>query len=87
MRTAKQPPAIKTRDRILCEAARMYAFKGFHDTKVDEIIRAAEVTSGAFFFHHFSGKEDLGFAVIDHHMVKRSQTLDRIEKSLPGDEG
>ena len=84
MRTAKQPRAIKTRDRILREAARMFALKGFHDTKVDELIKAAEVTSGAF-FHHFKGKEDLGFAVIDHHMEERCRTLDRIEKSLPTD--
>ncbi len=82
MRTPKQPRAIKTRDRILREAARMFALKGFHDTKVDEIIQAAEVTSGAF-FHHFQGKDDLGFAVIDHHMEERCRALDRIEKSLP----
>ncbi len=84
VRTAKQPRAIKTRDRILRKAAQMFARKGFHDTKVDEIIKAANVTSGAF-FHHFKGKEDLGFAVIDHHMEDRCQALDRIEKSLPGD--
>ncbi len=84
MRIAKQPRAIKTRDRILREAARMFALKGFHDTKLDEIISAAEVTSGAF-FHHFKGKEDLGFAVIDHHMEERRQALDRIEKRLPDD--
>ena len=84
MRTVKQPRAIKTRDRILREAARMFALKGFHDTKVDEIIKAAEVTSGAF-FHHFKGKEDLGFAVIDHHMEERCRVLDQIEKSLPTD--
>jgi len=84
VRTAKQPRAIKTRDRILREAARMFALKGFHDTKVDEIIKAAEVTSGAF-FHHFKGKEDLGFAVIDHHMEQRRRALDRIEKNLPTD--
>ncbi len=66
VRTAKQPRAIKTRDRILREAARMFALKGFHDTKVDEIIKAAEVTSGAF-FHKFKGKEDRGFAVIYYH--------------------
>ncbi len=84
MRTAKQPRAIKPRDRILREAARMFALKGFHDTKVDEIIKAAEVTSGAF-FHHFNGKEDLGFAVIDYHMEERRRALDRIENSLPTD--
>ncbi|PHS04176.1 MAG: hypothetical protein COA78_16940, partial [Blastopirellula sp.] len=82
MKTAIQPRAIKTRDRILREAAQMFALKGFPDTKVAEIIKAAEVTSGAF-FHHFKGKEDLGFAVIDYHMEERCRALDRIEKSLP----
>jgi len=82
MRAAIQPRAIKTRSRILREAARMFALKGYHDTKVDEIIKAAEVTSGAF-FHHFKGKEDLGFAVIDHHMEERCRVLDRIEEGLP----
>jgi len=82
VRTAKQARAIKTRDRILREAAQMFALKGFHDTKVDELIKAAEVTSGAF-FHHFKGKEDLGFAVIDYHMEERCRALDRIVESLP----
>ena len=82
MRTLKQPRAIETRGRILREAAQLFKLKGFHDTKVDEIIKAAEVTSGAF-FHHFRGKEDLGFAVIDHHMEERRRKLDRIEKRLP----
>ena len=76
MRTVKQPRAIKTRDRILREAARMFALKGFHDTKVDEIIKAAEVTSGAF-FHHFKGKEDL-FNPIINTPSKRINRLDRI---------
>jgi AcrR family transcriptional regulator len=49
VRTPKQPRAIETRDRILREAARLFALKGFHDTKVDDIIKAANVTSGAFF--------------------------------------
>ncbi|HJN10347.1 MAG TPA: TetR/AcrR family transcriptional regulator [Pirellulaceae bacterium] len=70
MRTPQQPRAIKTRNRVLRDAAQLFALKGLHDTKLDEIIKAAEVTSGAF-FHHFKGKEELGFAVIDHHMEFR----------------
>lgn len=82
MRDLKQSRALETRKRILREAARLFALKGFHDTKVDDLIRASEVTSGAF-FHHFRGKDDLAFAVIDHHMEERCRTLDRIEKELP----
>jgi len=83
MRDLKQLRAVETRRKILREAAQLFALKGFHDTKLDDLIKAAEVTSGAF-FHHFGGKDDLAFAVIDHHMEERCRTLDRIEKGLPG---
>jgi len=81
VRTVKQPRAIETRDRILREAAGLFARQGFHDTKVADIIAVAKVTSGAF-FHHFAGKDDLGFAVIDHHMGQRRAALDRIEQRM-----
>jgi len=86
MRDLKQSRAVQTRKKILLEAAQLFALKGFHDAKVSELIKRAEVTSGAF-FHHFKGKEDLAFAVIDHHMEQRRQTLDRIEQELPGLDG
>ena len=86
MRDLKQSRAVQTRKKILREAAQLFALKGFHDAKVSELIKRAEVTSGAF-FHHFKGKEDLAFAVIDHHMEERRQTLDRIEHELPGLDG
>src|SRR6516162_3801772 len=82
MRTVKQPRALETRNRILAEAARLFALKGYHDTKLEEVQKEAQVTSGAF-FHHFSGKEDLGFAVLNRHMEQRRQKLDQIELELP----
>src|SRR5207244_3269600 len=82
MRTLKQPRALATRERIARAAARLLALKGYHDTKLEEILAAAKVTTGAF-FHHFRSKEDLAFAVIDRHMRKRGQQLERIEQDLP----
>jgi TetR/AcrR family transcriptional repressor of nem operon len=83
LRTVKQPRALATRDRILAEAARLFALKGYHDTKLDELLIAAQVTTGAF-FHHFGSKEDLGFAVLDRHMATRRKVLDEIERrTLP----
>jgi TetR/AcrR family transcriptional repressor of nem operon len=81
MRTIQQPRARATRERIVSAAARLFALKGYHDTKLDAVLRAARVTTGAF-FHHFRGKEDLGFAVLDHHMEKRRQQLEQIEQRL-----
>src|SRR6478736_4865562 len=82
MKDVKQPRARATRDRILDEAARLVALKGYHDTKLEEVLSAATVTGGAF-FHHFAGKEDLGFAVLERHMEKRRQLLDEIERRMP----
>src|SRR4051794_9322113 len=81
MKAVRQPRAVETRDRILGEATRLFALKGYHDTKLEEVQKAAQVTTGAF-FHHFGSKEDLGFAVIDRHMEKRRKLLEEIEKRL-----
>jgi TetR/AcrR family transcriptional regulator, transcriptional repressor for nem operon len=82
MRAVKQPRALATRDRITSAAAQLFALKGYHDTKLEEVLTVAEVTTGAF-FHHFRGKEDLGFAVLDRHMGKRRQLLEAIERRMP----
>jgi TetR/AcrR family transcriptional repressor of nem operon len=81
MLTVKQPRALQTRDRILREATRLFAARGYHDTKLDEILQAAGVTTGAF-FHHFRGKEDLGFAVLDWYLEQRGRELDAVEQAL-----
>lgn len=83
MREPKQARALETRRRIVGEAARHFALKGYHDTKLEEIFSGAQVTTGAF-FHHFANKEDLGFAVINSHMEKRRVELERIEKRIQG---
>jgi TetR/AcrR family transcriptional regulator, transcriptional repressor for nem operon len=82
MRIIQQPRAHATREKILRQAAQLFALKGYHDTKLEEIRQDAAVTTGAF-FHHFQSKEDLGFAVLDRHMERRRQELDAIEQELP----
>ena len=88
MQDVKQSRALATRERILRAAAGLFALKGFHDTKLKEVLCSAKVTTGSF-FHHFQDKDDLGFAVIDRHMERRRQQLNKIEEALPpgADEG
>ena len=82
MKDVKQPRALETREKILQAAARLFALKGYHDAKLEEVLDTAQVTKGAF-FHHFRDREDLGFAVLDWHMDRRRQLLDAIEQELP----
>ena len=82
MKNVIQPRALATRETITRAAAGLFALKGYHDTTLDDVRRAAEVTTGAF-FHHFASKEDLGFAVLDRHMEKRREELDRLEQDMP----
>src|SRR3954470_5890210 len=82
MNDIKQPRALATREKIASAAAGLFALKGYHDTTLEDVRRAAEVTTGAF-FHHFASKEDLGFAVLDRHMEKRRQELDLLEQDIP----
>ena len=46
-------------------AQRVIRAKGYAATTLDEICHAASVTKGSF-FHHFSGKEDLALAAVNH---------------------
>jgi len=53
------------RVRLLDAAMTMIRTKGYADTTLDDLCRAAGVTKGAF-FHHFRSKEDLGVAAAAH---------------------
>ena len=58
-----------TRSRILDAAADLFQSHGYHETAMQQIIKTAEVTSGAL-HHHFASKKDLGLAVIDERVAK-----------------
>jgi TetR/AcrR family transcriptional repressor of nem operon len=84
MKVVTQPRAFATREKILQAASRLFALKGYHDTKLEEVLGTAQVSKGAF-FHQFRDREDLGFAVLDWHMDRRRQLLDAIEQELSPD--
>src|SRR5262245_39724679 len=81
MQATMQTRAVATREKILQAATHLFTVKGYHDTKVDEIVRTAGVTSGAF-FHHFRSKEELAFAVLDWYLEQRRHELAQIEQGL-----
>jgi len=54
-----------TRERIIGVAADLFRKNGFHNTSLSQILKAAGITKGGFYFH-FRSKEELGDAVIDY---------------------
>jgi len=56
--------AEKTRRRILDTAFDEFHRNGFQGGSINRIVADAEITKGAL-FHHFKGKNELGYQVID----------------------
>jgi len=74
----------ETRARILDVAQGVILQKGFSGSSIDEIIEAAEITKGGFFYH-FRGKSDLARELMRRYLeqdevffrdlVERAETL------------
>jgi TetR/AcrR family transcriptional repressor of nem operon len=60
--SAKPPQA--TRRKIVDAAFEEFYRKGFQGGSLNHIVETAGTTKGAL-FHHFTGKQDLGYAVVD----------------------
>ena len=53
-----------TRERILDAALNIFSKKGYHDTRLDEIVDESHTSKGAIYFH-FPNKERLFIALVD----------------------
>ncbi len=62
--TATLGDEIPTRERILREASRIFARKGFHGTSTREIADAVDIRQPSL-FHHFPTKRDIMSELID----------------------
>lgn len=75
---------LSTRDRILDAALSIFSAKGFHDTKLDEIVAEASISKGSIYFH-FPNKEKLFIALVDQFAdVIERRARDAIEDEAPG---
>jgi len=63
MKTPVRHPDI-TRERILDAALDKFASKGYHDTRLDEIVDESGTSKGSIYFH-FPNKERLFLALVD----------------------
>lgn len=80
--TKEQPQG--TKDRILDAALSIFSNKGYHDTRLDEIVEESQTSKGAIYFH-FPNKERLFLALVDQFadLLERRVT-EAIEGSPPG---
>jgi TetR/AcrR family transcriptional regulator, fatty acid metabolism regulator protein len=54
----------ETQQKILDAAIDVFAQKGFHDTRVDEIVDVSKTSKGAVYFY-FPSKQDIFLAIVD----------------------
>jgi len=81
----EQPSDSKsTRERILDSALNIFSAKGFHDTKLDEIVADASTSKGSIYFH-FPNKEKLFIALVDQFadLIER-RAKEAIEQETQG---
>ena len=73
-----------TRERILDAAMNIFSAKGFHDTKLDEIVAEASISKGSIYFH-FPNKEKLFIALVDQFadLIER-RAKEAIAEESPG---
>lgn len=64
-----------TRTRIMDIAQDAILQKGFDGTSIEEIVAAAEITKGGFFYH-FPDKNALARALIERHITIEDQLFD-----------
>lgn len=58
--------AIETKDRVLNIGMQLVLFEGYHNTGLNEIIKAADISKGTF-YHYFESKEAFALELIDHY--------------------
>ena len=67
----------QTKERLLKEATMLITQRGISATSINNLLREAKVTKGAF-FHHFPDKDALGHAVLEHACTDFLAWLDEL---------
>lgn len=74
----------RTRLRLVGAARSLFTGLGYEKATIDDIVREAGYSKGAYYFH-FASKEDVLLAVVDDWAESRSKELEGAEGSHPPD--
>lgn len=86
--TDERPSSLRdpdvTRERILEAALQTFSRKGYHGTRLDDIVDVSDTSKGAIYFH-FANKERLFLALVDQFSdLLERRVLQRIEGEAQG---
>jgi TetR/AcrR family transcriptional regulator, cholesterol catabolism regulator len=70
----KKGMADERKVQFIETAMKLFAEKGYYSTSIQDIVDAWGISKGAF-YHHFSSKEDLMLAIIQHHFEKMMESF------------
>ncbi|MEP7293537.1 MAG: TetR/AcrR family transcriptional regulator [Chloroflexota bacterium] len=74
----------ETRERILDAALNIFSHKGYHDTKMDEIVEASDTSKGSIYFY-FPNKERLFLALVDQFAdLLERRVIEAVEREEQG---
>ena len=76
MRRTKEEAEI-TKQNILTAGLEVFSRKGYTATRVEDIARQANVTTGAI-YHHFGGKSDLYIALVEQGDARANQLAQQV---------
>jgi AcrR family transcriptional regulator len=76
IRLSREEQQARTRSELVAAARKVFAQRGFHRAKLDEIAAEAGFSTGAV-YSNFAGKEDLFLAVLDDHIARRLEAVER----------
>ena len=74
----------ETRERILDAALNIFSNKGYHDTRMDEIVEASDTSKGSIYFY-FPNKERLFLALVDQFAdLLERRVIEAVEQEEQG---
>jgi TetR/AcrR family transcriptional repressor of nem operon len=79
MKEVKKSRGESTREKLLDAAKDLVMDKGFAGTSIDDILRATDMTKGAF-FHHFKGKADLARELVKRYALGDLEMFERFDR-------
>lgn len=82
-----QSRAVATKQKLIAAAVELFIVRGYLETTPKQIATAADLTTGAFYYH-FSSKEELGLAIAEQSWPNVAKVLNvYLDTPQPGLEG